>query len=42
MKNKIYELIGRAVTILTAIILINIANYNLLIYILDNCITVYR
>ena len=41
-KNKIYNLIGRAVTFLTAIILINIANYNLLIYILDNCITVYR
>ena len=41
-KNKIYILIGRAVTFLTVIILINIANYNLLIHILDNCITVYR
>lgn len=42
MKNKIYTLIGRAVTFLAAIVLINIANYNLLVYILDNCITVYR
>ena len=41
-KNKVYALIGRAITFLIAIILINIANYNLLIYILDNCITVYR
>ena len=41
-KNKIYILIGRVVTFLTAIVLINIANYNLLIHILDNCITVYR
>lgn len=41
-KNKVYALIGRAVTYLTAIVLVNIANYNLAIYILDNCITVYR
>lgn len=40
--NKIYAFIGRAVTFLTAIVLLNIANYNLLTYILDNCITVYR
>ena len=40
--NKIYELIGRAVTFLTTIVLLNIANYHLAIYILDNCITVYR
>lgn len=42
MKSKIYELIGRAVTFLTVITLVNIVNYNLVIYILDNCITVYR
>lgn len=42
MKSKIYELIGRAVTFLTTIVLLNIANYYLAIYILDNCITVYR
>lgn len=41
-KNKVYAFIGRAVTFLTTIVLVNIANYNLLIYILDNCITVYR
>lgn len=41
-KDKVFALIGRAVTFLTAIVLINIGNYNLLIYILDNCITVYR
>ena len=41
-QNKVYAFIGRAVTFLTAIVLINIGNYNLLIYILDNCITVYR
>ena len=40
--NKIYAFIGRAVTFLTAIVLLNIANYYLAIYILDNCITVYR
>lgn len=40
--NKIYAFIGRAVTFLTAIVLLNIANYHLAIYILDNCITVYR
>lgn len=42
MKNKIYEFIGRAATFLITIVLLNIANYNLLIYILDNCITVYK
>lgn len=40
--NKIYAFIGRAVTFLTTIVLLNIANYHLVIYILDNCITVYR
>ena len=40
--NKIYAFIGRAVTFLTTIVLLNIANYHLAIYILDNCITVYR
>ena len=40
--NKIYAFIGRVVTFLTTIVLLNIANYNLLIYILDNCITVYK
>ena len=40
--NKIYAFIGRAVTFLTTIVLLNIANYYLAIYILDNCITVYR
>ena len=40
--NKIYAFIGRAVTFLIAIVLVNIANYHLAIYILDNCITVYR
>ena len=40
--NKIYAFIGRVVTFLTTIVLLNIANYHLAIYILDNCITVYR
>ena len=40
--NKIFAFIGRAVTFLTTIVLLNIANYYLAIYILDNCITVYR
>lgn len=40
MKNKIYELIGRAVVFLIATVLANIATCNLLIYILDN-MTVY-
>lgn len=40
--NKIYAFIGRVVVYLTSIVLLNIANYHLAIYILDNCITVYR
>ena len=41
-KNKVYALIGRAVTYLAGIVLLNIINYNLAIYVLDKCITVYR
>lgn len=41
-KNKIYAFIGRVVAYLTGIVLLNIINYNLAIYVLDNCITVYR
>ena len=41
-KNKVYAFIGRAVTKLSLIAIANIATYNLAIYILDNCITVYR
>lgn len=41
-KNKVYAFIGRAVVFLGTIVLLNIANFNLMIYILDNCITVYR
>ncbi|MFR2787434.1 MAG: hypothetical protein ACLTBX_01425 [Clostridia bacterium] len=41
-KNKVYAFIGRAVVYITGIVLLNIINYNLAIYVLDNCITVYR
>ncbi len=41
-KNKIYELIGRAVTFTASWGLCVFAVYNLAIYILDKCITVYR
>ena len=41
-KNKVYAFIGRAVTKIIALAIANIATYNLAIYILDNCITVYR
>lgn len=41
-KNKIYELIGRATTKILAFLLIETGLYYTLIYILDNCITVYR
>lgn len=40
--NKIYELIGRATTYLIVIALGMYINYNLTIYILDNCITTIR
>ena len=40
--NKVYAFIGRATTILTGWALGVCACYNLAIYILDNCITVYR
>ena len=41
-KNKIYAFIGRVTTKITAFILTEIALYYSLIYVLDNCITVYR
>ena len=41
-KNKIYELIGRATTKILAFLLIETSLYYTLIYILDNCITVYK
>lgn len=41
-KNKVYALVGRATTILIGWALGVCACYNLAIYILDNCITVYR
>ena len=41
-KNKVYAFIGKAVTRIGALVLANIATYYLAIYILDNCITVYR
>ena len=41
-KNKIYAFIGRATTKITAFILTEIALYYSLIYVLDNCITVYK
>lgn len=40
--NKVYAFIGRATTILTVWALGVFTCYNLAIYILDNCITVYR
>ena len=39
MKNKIYELIGRAVIILAGWGLSVYATINLLIFVLDNCCT---
>ena len=41
-KNKVYAFIGRAVTKLSVLLIANIATYNFAIYVLDNCITVYR
>jgi len=41
-KNKVYQLIGQATTKITAWALSVYATYGLAIYILDNCITVYR
>lgn len=41
-KNKIYNFIGRATTKILAFLLIETGLYYTLIYILDNCITVYR
>ena len=41
-KQKIYELIGRATTFLILGAFGMYANYKLMIYILDNCITTIR
>ena len=41
-KNKIYAFIGKITTRAIGILLAQIALYYALIYILDNCITVYR
>lgn len=41
-KNKIYAFIGKAVTKLLAFAVVEITICNLSIYILNNCITVYR
>ena len=39
MKNKIYELVGRAVVLLTGWSLSVYATMNLIIFLLDNCCT---
>lgn len=39
MKNKIYELIGRATVALTTWGISVVAIYNLMVFILDNCCT---
>ena len=41
-KNKVYSFIGRAVSKLTLLAVATYVNCNLAIYILNNCITVYR
>lgn len=41
-KNKVYAFIGKITTRAIGILLAQIALYYALIYILDNCITVYR
>lgn len=41
-KNKVYALIGKVTTVLTGWVVGVYASYNLMIYILDNCITTIR
>ena len=41
-KNKIYNFIGRATTKITGFLLLETGLYFVAIYILENCITVYR
>lgn len=41
-KNKIYNFIGRATTKITGFLLLEASLYFVALYILENCITVYR
>lgn len=41
-KNKVYTFLGKAVTKLLTFAVVEITICNLSIYILNNCITVYR
>lgn len=41
-KNKVYALIGKAVTKLLTFAVVEVTICNLAIYILNNCMTVYR
>lgn len=41
-KNKIYNFIGRATTKIISFLLLETGLYFIALYILENCITVYR
>ena len=41
-KNKIYNFIGKATTKITGFLLLETSLYFIALYILENCITVYR
>ncbi len=42
LKNKLYNILGRVVTFIAVYLLMVYLNFNLIILVLDKCITVYR